>query len=166
MTRKAPGRILLAVDGEPHTAEAVRWALDLAVHLDLELSAVHVRDPYLKQFSNDIYAQGREEYLAHVQDCLEDTAQRTSAAFEKAVEEYLQGVQHRRDLSWSFDVVDGEPAKELIELLKRGEFSMVVLGRRQRSRPVTLRPRDLAERLVAAGCPVPVLIVPGPGESR
>jgi len=164
--RKAPGRILLAVDGEPHTADAVRWALDLAVHLNLELNAVHVRDPYLKQFSNDIYAQGREEYLAHVQACLEDTAQRTSAAFEKAVKEYLHGVQHRRDLSWSFDVVDGEPATELIQLLERGEFSMIVLGRRQRSPRAMVRTRDLAERLVAAGCPVPMLIVPGAGESR
>ena len=161
MRPTAPGRILLAVDGEPHTADAVRWALDLAVHLGLELGAVHVRDPYLKQFSNEIYAQGREEYLAHVQDCLEDTARRTSAAFEEAVREYVQGMEHRRDVSWSFVVLDGEPAKELIKLLERDEFSMVVLGRRLRPRRAALRSRDLAERLASAGCKVPVLIVPG-----
>jgi nucleotide-binding universal stress UspA family protein len=163
--RKALGRILLAVDGEPHTADAVRWALDLAVHLGLEVGAVHVRDPYLKQFSNEIYAQGREEYLAHVQDCLEATTRRTSAEFEDAVREYVEGMDHQSDLSWSFDVLDGEPANELLKLLERGGISMVVLGRR-RPRRGALRSRDLAERLALAGCTVPVLVVPGAAACR
>ncbi len=63
---RVPGRILLAVDGEPHTDEAVCWAVDLALGLGVTLNPVHIRDPYLKQFSNEIYAQGREEYLEHV----------------------------------------------------------------------------------------------------
>ena len=78
------GHILLGADGEPHTDEAVRWSLDLAIGLGLKLNAIHVRDPYLKQFYNEIYAQGREEYLDHVQDCLEEKARRASAAFEAA----------------------------------------------------------------------------------
>ena len=106
--------ILLAVDGEPHTEEAVRWALDLAIGLGMKLNPVHVRDPYLKQFYNDIYAQGREEYLEHVQGCLEEKATKASEAFEAAVR------RRRSDLRWSFDVLDGDPVKQLSGLIDRG----------------------------------------------
>ena len=71
----SPHCIVLAVDGEPHTLEAVCWAVDLALGLGAALNPVHIRDPYLKQFSNEIYAQGREEYLEHVQRCLEEKAE-------------------------------------------------------------------------------------------
>jgi nucleotide-binding universal stress UspA family protein len=156
------GRILLAVDGEPHTEEAVRWALDLAIGLGMKLNPVHVRDPYLKQFYNDIYAQGREEYLEHVQECLERKARQASEAFEAAARARLERKGHRGDPSWSFDVLDGDPAKQLSGLIDRGGFSMVVLGRRRGKRVAALRTRDLAERLSSVGCAVPMLVVPGP----
>ena len=47
----------------------------------MELDLVHIRDPYLKQFSTEIYAQGREEYLEHVQQCLEEMARKAQASF-------------------------------------------------------------------------------------
>jgi nucleotide-binding universal stress UspA family protein len=150
------------VDGEPHTEEAVRWALDLAIGLGMKLNPVHVRDPYLKQFYNDIYAQGREEYLEHVQDCLEKKARKASEAFEAAVRERLDGTGDRGDLSWTFEVLDGDPAKQLGALIDRGGFSMLVLGRRRGRRVAALRTRDLAERLSSVGCAVPMLVVPGP----
>ena len=156
------GCILLAVDGEPHTEEAVRWALDLAIGLGMKLKPVHVRDPYLKQFYNDIYAQGREEYLEHVQDCLEQKARKASEAFEAAVRQHLERMGHRGDLGWSFDVLDGDPAKQLSGLIDRGGFTMLVLGRRRGRRIAVLRTRDLAERLSSVGCAVPMLVVPGP----
>jgi len=73
-TNSQTGRILVAIDGEPHTDAAVKWALDLARDRDLEAVAIHVKDPFLKQFSNEIYAQGREEYLDHVEVCLDAKA--------------------------------------------------------------------------------------------
>ena len=160
------GCILLAVDGEPHTEEAVRWALDLAIGLGMKLNPVHVRDPYLKQFYNDIYAQGREEYLEHVQDCLEQKSRKASEAFEAAVRKRLEATDRRADLSWSFDVLDGDPATQLSGLIDRGGFSMLVLGRRRRKRIAALRTRDLADRLSSVGCAVPMLVVPGPDKEE
>ena len=152
--------ILLAVDGEPHTEAAVGWALDLAIGLGLKLYPVHVRDPYLKQFHNDIYAQGREEYLEHVEDCLDEKARTTVAAFEAAVRKRLSRTDEPPELSWTFDVLSGNPAERLSALIDRSGFSMVVLGRRRRTRVRVLRSRDLAERLQRLGCKAPMLVVP------
>ena len=163
---RVPGRILLAVDGEPHTNEAVRWAVDLALGLGVTLNPVHIRDPYLKQFSNEIYAQGREEYLEHVARCLEEKAQMARASFESTVNEHLGGRPDAKQPDWIFDVLDGEPAEQLAAHLKRGEHSMLVLGRRRRTRFAVLRSRDLAERLSAVGCTVPILVVPEPSRDQ
>ena len=157
---RVPGRILLAVDGEPHTDEAMYWALDLALGLGVALNLVHIRDPYLKQFSTEIYAQGREEYLEHVQRCLEEKAQMARASFESAVKEYVEGRCDVKELDWKFDVLDGDPAEQLATLMKRGEYSMLVLGRRRRTRFAALKPRDVAEKLSSLRSSMPILVVP------
>ncbi len=162
MRARVPGRILLAVDGEPHTEEAVCWALELALALGVALNPVHIRDPYLKQFYTEIYAQGREEYLEHVQECLEETAQMARASFESTVNEVLEKRRDAKEPDWTFDVLDGDPAEQLTAHIKRGEYSMLVLGRRRRTRFAALKSRDLAERLLAVGCLVPILVVPEP----
>ena len=153
------GYILLCADGESHTEEAVRWSLDLAIKLGLSLKAVHVRDPHLKSFYNDIYAQGREEYLAHVQKGIEERADQVGAAFEASVKERL-GRDDKPELDWSYDVLDGNPVKRFAELLDQGDAALVVLGRCFYSRHDAFRSRDLGERLEAGGCRVPMLIVP------
>ena len=163
---RVPGRILLAVDGEPHTNEAVCWALDLALGLDAPLNAVHVRDPYLKQFSTEIYAQGREEYLEHVQECLEETAQMARASFELTVNEYLEARRGAKEPDWTFDVLDGDPAEQLTAHIKRGDCSVLVLGRRRRTRFAVLKSRDLAERISSVGSSVPILVVPEPARDE
>jgi nucleotide-binding universal stress UspA family protein len=154
------GRILLAVDGESHTDEAVSWALDLALALGVALNPVHVRDPYLKQFYTEIYAQGREEYLEHVQRCLEEQAEMARASFESTVDEILEGRCDAKQPDVTFDVLDGDPVQQLMAHLECGGHTMVVLGRRRRTRLAALRSRDLAERLSAVGCSVPILVVP------
>ena len=159
---RVPGRILLAVDGEPHTDGAVRWAVDLAIGLGMTLDLVHIRDPYLKQFSNEIYAQGREEYLEHVAQCLEEKVQMARESFESTVNEYLERRRDAKEPDWTFDVLDGDPAEQLMAHIKRGEYSMLVLGKRRRTRFAALKFRDLAERLSSVGFSVPMLVVPEP----
>ena len=155
------GSILVAVDGESHTDEAVRWAVNLALGLGSRLNPVHVRDPYLKQFYTEIYAQGREEYLQHVQDCLEEKARKTEVEFETELRRRFESSKRPvEELTRSFDVLDGEPARQLHEFIGRGEFSMIVLGRRRRTRAAVLRSRDLAERLSSIGCSIPMFVVP------
>ena len=162
MRARVSGRILLAVDGEPQTTEAMCWALDLALGLGVTLNLVHIRDPYLKQFSNEIYAQGREEYHEHVQQCLEEEARKAQASFESTVKEYLERRRDAKEPNWTIDVLDGDPAEQLTAHIKRGEYSMLVLGKRRRTRFAAWKSRDLAERLSSVGCSVPMLVAPEP----
>jgi nucleotide-binding universal stress UspA family protein len=166
MRARVPGRILLAVDGEPHTNEAVRWAVDLALGLGVTLNPVHIRDPYLKQFSNEIYAQGREEYLEYVARCLEEKAQMARTSFESTVNEHLGGRHDAKQPGWIFDVLDGDPAEQLTARTRRGEHSMLVLGRRRPTRFAALKSRDLGEKLLSVGFSVPILIVPEPARDE
>jgi len=49
-------KILLCIDGEPHTNKAVDWALSFAEITGAQVTALHVKNTYLKKFYNEIYA--------------------------------------------------------------------------------------------------------------
>ena len=144
--------ILLALDGEPHTDAAVSWALELADKLGTPITAIHVQDHYLKQFHNDIYAQGREEYLEHLDHCLASTAADVIARFEAAAE--------KTSVYWSVKVRAGDPVDELMAELDAQEYSMIVLGQKNRHGLAAWRSRNLPSKLVSKSIAVPLLIVP------
>ena len=149
----APPAILLAVDGEPHTDAAVDWALDLARDRGLSVTAVHIKDPYLKQFENEIYAQGREEYLDHVEACLVETAHEVTDAFCSLASE--RGVPHRAK------VLAGAPRDRLIAEAEAGDYAVVVLGRKQQRGFSAWRSGRLSLALAARVTHIPVVLVPG-----
>jgi len=117
-----PGKILVAVDGEPHTEAAVKWAIALAAGLERPLVALHVKDPYLKQFAGEIYAQGRREYLEHVDSCLQEQAEKAAAGLAAAV-----GAADR-PVAWTIKVRQGDPAEELLAEARGGGYCLLVLG--------------------------------------
>ncbi len=148
--------VLLAIDGESHTRSAVAWALRMAEQLGLSLTAVHVKDPYLKQFYNDIYAQGREEYLAHVERCLMEKARLSRVGFEQMARE--------SPVSFSIKVLEGNPLDQLAAESQRPEYALLVLGRKHRSGIQAWKSRNLPRSLTAAIPHLPVLTVPSGGE--
>ena len=151
-----PGRILVAIDGEPHTDAAVKWALELAHDRDLEVVAIHVKDPYLKQFSNDIYAQGREEYLDHVEDCLDAKAIEAIDEFGKAAD--VAGIR------WDAKTVYGNPKKAIEKEVSLHEYQVLVTGRKLRKGLAAFRYPALPSLLLSASLELPILIVPSRGE--
>jgi nucleotide-binding universal stress UspA family protein len=118
--RRVGGPILLAIDGEPRTEAAVARALELAAERDVPVVAVHVKDPYLKQFASEIYAQGREEYLEHVDDCLEAAAREATDRFAVAARE--------RGIAFETKVVEGDTLEELRSEIERGAYAVALLG--------------------------------------
>ncbi len=158
VTEFPSGRILLAIDGEPHTGAAVRWALLLAAQLDRELVAVHVRDPYLKQFQNELYAQGRLEYLEHVDTCLTTLGEEAVRAFEATAAQ--------TSVRWQSKTLDGEPIEQLASEAETGDYGLMVLGRRPRSGFEAWRSRDLPGKILAAVRTPSVLLVPADGATE
>lgn len=146
------GDILVAIDGERHTSMVVRWSLLLAAVLERRIVAVHVKDPYLKQFHNEIYAQGRQEYLDHVDACLEEIAGETLDAFGRAAEE-------SRAL-WACKVREGDPSEEMLEEIREGDYGLLVVGARASGGSRRRRRRGLAFRLAAEVPDLPTIIVP------
>ena len=150
--RTESGRVLLAIDGEPHSDNAIQGALELADDFQLEVVAVHVKDHYVKQFFNEIYAQGREEYLEHVQACLEVSAREAIARFETEARKY--------DIKWTIKVLEGDPAEQIQSEIDSFQYNLMVLGRKQNRGSSLWRSRDLPEKLLSARNDVPILIIP------
>jgi nucleotide-binding universal stress UspA family protein len=132
-------QILLALDGEPHTTAAVQWALALARRLGLPTTGLHVKDPYLKQFQNEIYAQGREEYLAHVEQCL--------AAHAREVISGFAAIAEASGVPWEALVLDGDPLELLRQELDSERHTLMVLGRKRLTGMAEWQSRNLPGKL-------------------
>jgi nucleotide-binding universal stress UspA family protein len=144
--------ILLALDGEPHSDAAIEWSMNLARALHQPIAAIFVKDPYLKQFYNEIYAQGRKAYLDHVQACLDSNAKEALTRFEDLA--VAQGVEAK------CLVRQGSPAEELRAELTTGNYSMLVLGAKRLNGLKRWRQGKLPAKVVAENPGFPVLVVP------
>jgi len=58
--------IILCIDGEKDTKKAIDYAIEITTACNGKLTALHVINPYLKKFADEIYAVGRIEYSNHI----------------------------------------------------------------------------------------------------
>lgn len=147
-----PGKILLAIDGEPHTEAAVAWALRLASALQTGIVALHVVETYLAQFADELYAQGRQAYRDHLERCLVETAASATAACERQAE--ASGV------ACEVKVRHGTLVEELLAEIDEGEYGLLVLGQRTRSGVRQRLSRKLADKVAASQPDIAILVVP------
>lgn len=142
-------RILLCLDGEAHSTQACTQALMLARD-GAALDALYVVDPYLKKFTNEIYAANRDECRAHLDRSL---AAEGEAALDAFVLQARQaGLTVGRLLQY------GEPEAVIPQLLTAGGYDLLVLGgKRFASRYERWTSRDLPGRLDGK-LAVPVLL--------
>jgi nucleotide-binding universal stress UspA family protein len=143
-------KILLCVDGEPHTEAALSLALDLAKAHGAQLDGLYVVDPFLKKFTHEIYAANRDECRAHLDRSL-------AAEGEAALDDFViwakeAGVAVGRLLD------HGPPDKIIPRIAGAGGYGLVVLGgKRFENRYQRWTSRDLPGRLDGK-LPVPVLL--------
>jgi|TARA_B110000263_G_C15234261_1_gene476199 nucleotide-binding universal stress UspA family protein len=113
-------RILVCADGESHSRSAIKKAISLGMSLPAEVTALHVVDPWLKTFYNEIYAQGREQYLEYVDNCLQEIAEQTRRAFnQECVAEGFNA---------TFKVRRGEPLEEILEEMSEFPPDFLITG--------------------------------------
>ncbi|MBS3936604.1 MAG: universal stress protein [Sulfuritalea sp.] len=131
--------ILLCVDGEPHTETACRCALDLA-GAGAALDALYVVDPYLKKFTNEIYAINRDECRAHLDRSLAAEGEAALDAFVARAQ--TAGIAVGRLLQY------GEPEIVIPQRVAAGGYQLVILGgKRFGGRYERWTSRDLPGRL-------------------
>ncbi len=112
--------ILLANDGEDHSRKAIDACLEIAGRFQARVTVIHVLDPYLKQFYNEIYAQGRKEYLEHVDYCLKIH----SDSLEKDMEHLFK----KNSISFSFIRRYGDPETEILAEAKKRHYDLLIMG--------------------------------------
>ncbi len=134
-----PCSLLLATDGEKHSLRAEEWSFNLATTLDIPLTILHVKDPYLKQFYNEIYAQGRREYLDHVDMELE--------AIARELEQRLISTARKAGIRCAFISRHGDPLTEIIAEVRHGNYDLLVVGGKRLSGISAFRSWNLPARL-------------------
>ena len=142
-------RILLCLDGEPHSEVACSRALDLA-RGGAALDALYVVDPYLKKFTHEIYAANRDECRAHLDRSL-------AAEGEAALDAFIAQAQ-ADDISVGRLLEYGAPEEVIPQRVAAGRYDLVVLGgKRFSGRYERWTSRDLPGRLDGKFA-VPVLL--------
>ncbi len=139
-------RILLCTSGDSRDAEEL--ALQLAKSTGAELVVLHVIDTRIlsRTVSHEVFAYGRQEYLAYVGGELEKEGR-------EVVERVLRRAE-RAGVRATGVLRRGSPAEEVLREAERG-YWLLVLGRGRRGVLHRLRSERIAEKAVAeAGCPV------------
>ena len=147
-----PLKILVCIDGEPHSKGAIQWAIRLGLSLPAEVTALHVIDPYLKKFYNELYSQGRKRYLEYVDESMQGKADQACREFTEMCR--AEGLETRLKLR------QGEPLKEILEELRQNAPDLLITGARQLNAWGRFRSRNLPLQLQKkAGLPISVLSV-------
>jgi nucleotide-binding universal stress UspA family protein len=144
--------ILVCTDGEPHSQGAMQWAIRLGLSLPADVTALHVIDPYLKKFYDELYSQGRKQYLEYVDESLQGVA-------DQARREFTEMCQ-TEGLEASFKVRHGEPLQEILEELRQAAPHLLITGGKRLNAWGRFRSRRLPSRLrKKAGTPISMLSV-------
>ena len=132
-------KILVCIDGEPHSKSAIQQAIFLGLSSPAEVTALHVIDPWLKKFYNELYSQGRKRYLEYVDECLQAEA--------KQVYEEFKGMCLARGLEARFKVRHGEPMAEILEEVRQVAPDLLITGSKKLSAWGRFRSGNLPLRL-------------------
>lgn len=132
-------KVLVCIDGEPHSRGAIEHAISLGLSRSAEVAGLHVVDPWLKQFYNEIYAQGRKQYLDYVDACLQENAERVHKEFGEMC--------LAKGLRAGFKVRYGEPAAEILDEVRQSAPGLLITGSKPLNAWGRFRSRNLPLRL-------------------
>jgi len=132
-------KILVCIDGEAHSKSAMLRAIFLGLSLPAEVTALHVIDPWLKKFYNELYSQGRKQYLEYVDECLQEKAAQVQEDFGELC--LAEGLEAR------FKVRHGEPMTEILEELRQAAPDLLITGSKELNAWGTFRSGNLPLRL-------------------
>jgi universal stress protein A len=136
-------KLLVPVDFSAHSTEATRTASDLARRFDASITLVHVYDPLIYAFPDGMATApdvNLERLFAALKTQLDATRQ-------LALESGASRVDTR--------LLQGTVAGEIVELARRGEFDLIVMGTHGRTGMAHVIIGSIAERVLRlAPCPV------------
>ena len=132
-------KILVCTDGEPHSSGAIEHAIRLGLSHSAEVTALHVIDPWLKKFYDELYAQGRQQYLDYVDERLHEQADEVRGKFETMC--------RSAGLDASFKIRHGEPLDEILDEVRQSAPDLLITGSKQLGAWGRFRSGNLPSRL-------------------
>lgn len=145
-------KVLVCTDGQAHSRAAMEHAIRMGLTAQVEVTGLHVLDPYLKKFYNELYSQGRKRYLEYVEECLQQEAER--ARFE------FLSLCRAGGLECRFRLRRGEPLREILAEVRELRPDVVITGGKKLNAWGRFRSRNLPRQLQKkAGLPVTVVAV-------
>ena len=137
-------RILVPVDGSEGSAHAARFAADIARGMASKITLVHAYDASATEVMG-LPAMA----VADLDRARSEVAQ---ASFRLAKE--AMGATEPE----ACEVPIGDPAQQILKVAEEGEFDLIVMGHRGRSRVAELMLGSVSERVVrGAHCPVTIV---------
>jgi len=116
-------KIIVCIDGEKSTEKAVQYALGLTMAFKGKLTALHVINPYLKRFADEIYAVGRNEYRDHIDRELAKEAEKIVNGFKALADQHGS--------PYNVVVRYGPPEEEIINEILENSYDLLILGAKQ-----------------------------------
>jgi nucleotide-binding universal stress UspA family protein len=120
-------RILVALDASPHSRAALQAAVELAERLDAELEGLFVEDVNLLRLAELPFAREMDLLSLRSRDLDREYLRRQLRAQASRVQQAMARLAEPAEIAWSFRVVQGAIAAELLEAAD--EADLTVLGR-------------------------------------
>lgn len=144
-------KILICIDGEGHTLKAEDYAITLAKKFNAQLVGLYVINPFLKKFTNEIYAINRDECREHLDRSLKNEGESALINFSHKSE--AEGITTNVKMRY------GEPEEEILNEMKDVKYDIVVMGGKLlKGWKERFESFNLSERVLKKS-PLPVLIV-------
>lgn len=112
---------------------------------------MHIIDPYLKQFKNELYAQGRKEYENYVTTCLLRKAHQVETEFRDIC-------KSNSFIPAEIKRIEGDPLQLIMEYITSHDADIVILGGKCLGFWARFRSRNLPN-YISQRCSKPVLII-------
>lgn len=113
-------KILFCADGEEHTVRAEEYAITLAEQSKAEIVCLYVVNPFLKQYTNEIYAVNRNECREHLDRVLQKEGENT-------LEKFLGKAAAKRVTPYA-KIRYGDPEQEILSEIDKGGYDIVIMG--------------------------------------
>ncbi len=158
-TEEAIHRILVALDTSPHSLAALEAASEWAAVLEAELIALFVEDAELLRLAN---LPGAREllYAGQSEKAVDGRAmERALKAEAEQIRRSLQRIAGRRQVQWSFRVVRGQVASEVLAAAE--EADLIVMGQAGRRPGPRTRVGSTARAVVAHSSRTVAFMQPG-----
>jgi nucleotide-binding universal stress UspA family protein len=116
-------KVLVAVDGSENSFRALDFALDLAEKYAasvLILNVFQLPAVYTSPDEPDVYSGSRAAFIRDLQRLHQERLAKASAEARRL----------KPDLEVATELKEGEPASQIVEAAKEGDFDVIVVGHR------------------------------------